>query len=251
MSTTTKAPMAPRPAVLDHETAMRLAAAEYDRVVAALRRLSPADWHRPTDCTDWDVRDMASHMLGMAEMAASLRVMVQQQVAAGRRGGGIDALTAVQVDQRRQLTPDQIVDRLVTVAPRAVRSRRRVPAVVRRRTMPEKQVVGDRVETWTIGYLVDVILTRDPWMHRVDLARAVGTPMQLSADHDGVIVSDIVAEWAGLHGQSYDLHLTGAAGGHWSAGTGGPSITMDAIEFCRVLSLRAPADGLLAYPVAV
>jgi len=109
MTTSTQAPTVPRPAVLDHGTAMRLAATEYDRVLAALRRLAPADWHRPTDCTEWDVHAMASHILGMAEMAASLRVMVHQQRAAARRGGGIDALTAVQVDERRGLTPDQIV----------------------------------------------------------------------------------------------------------------------------------------------
>ena len=251
MTTSTQAPTAPRPAVLDHGTAMRLAATEYYRVFAALRRLAPADWHHPTDCTEWDVHAMASHVLGMTEMAASLRVMVRQQRAAARLGGGIDALTAVQVDERRGLTPDQIVERLAAAVPHAVRSRRRVPALVRRRTLPERQVVGDRVETWTIGYLLDVILTRDPWMHRVDLARAVGQPMQLSADHDGVIVADLVAEWAGGHGQSYDLQLTGPAGGHWSSGADGPAIEMDAIEFCRALALRAPAAGLLAYPVAV
>ena len=29
-------------------------------------------------------------------------------------------------------------------------------------------------EAWTIGYLVDIILTRDPWMHRADICRATG-----------------------------------------------------------------------------
>ena len=43
----------------------------------------------------------------------------------------------------------------------------------------------------------------------------------LTADHDGVIVADVVAEWARRHGQPYQLKLTGPAGGSWTSGTGG------------------------------
>ena len=58
-----------RAAVLDRATATRLAATEYDRFDgAAARRSGPHDWARPTDCPDWDVRAMAGHVLGMAEM---------------------------------------------------------------------------------------------------------------------------------------------------------------------------------------
>ena len=35
---------------LDHEEAMRLAAAEYDRLLALADDLRAADWPRPTDC---------------------------------------------------------------------------------------------------------------------------------------------------------------------------------------------------------
>ncbi|MDX1382582.1 MAG: hypothetical protein R3190_03005, partial [Thermoanaerobaculia bacterium] len=44
--------------------------------------------------------------------------------------------------------------------------------------------------------LFDTILTRDTWMHRTDLAEATGRPLELTADHDGRIVADVVAEWA-------------------------------------------------------
>jgi hypothetical protein len=57
-------------------------------------------------------------------------------------------------------------------------------------------VINGVPETWSIGFLIDVILTRDPWMHRLDLARAIGQTAVLTADHDGVIVADIAAEWA-------------------------------------------------------
>jgi uncharacterized protein (TIGR03083 family) len=52
---------------------MRLAATEYQRVVGLLGSLQPADWSQPTDCSGWDVRAMAGHLLGMAEMAGSIR----------------------------------------------------------------------------------------------------------------------------------------------------------------------------------
>ena len=52
-------------------------------------------------------------------------------------------------------------------------------------------------------------------MHRLDIARATGHAPVLTADHDGVIVADVVAEWARRHGRPYRLELTGPAGGVW------------------------------------
>ena len=112
-----------------------------------------------------------------------------------------------------------------------------LPRPLRRVPMP---VVGGRSLDW----LMSVVLTRDAWMHRVDLARAAGVPLQVTADHDGRIVADIVADWAGQHGRPYDLVLTGPAGGHFAAGRDGEARELDAIEFCRILAGRAPADGL-------
>jgi hypothetical protein len=104
-------------------------------------------------------------------------------------------------------------------------------------------------ETWAMGYLLDVILTRDTWMHRIDIARATGRPLALTSDHDGRIVADVVAEWRRRHGQPFVLHLDGLAGGDYISGTGGEEITIDAIEFCRILSGRASGAGLLTQEV--
>jgi hypothetical protein len=38
--------------------------------------------------------------------------------------------------------------------------------------MPQSQEINGVPEPWTLGYLIDVILTRDPWMHRMDIAAA-------------------------------------------------------------------------------
>jgi len=94
-----------------------------------------------------------------------------------------------------------------------------------------------------------VILTRDTWMHRVDLAHATGRLPVLSADHDGVLVADVVAEWAGRHGQPCWLVLTGPAGGVWSWGAGGPGLELEATDFCRLVSGRGCGSGLLSVQV--
>jgi uncharacterized protein (TIGR03083 family) len=235
-----------RRSALDRQVAMRLAATEYSRFLDMLRSLSPEDWTRPTDCPAWDVRQMAAHCLGMAEMAASVRENLRQNREAGRRGGVfIDALTGLQVEERRDMTPEQIIARYADVGPRAARSRRRTPTLVRRLPMPGTETIGGRPERWTFGFLVDTILTRDPWMHRIDIARATGRDLVLTPDHDGVIVADVAAEWAGRHGRPCTLTLTGPVGGSWTFGSDGQHIELDAVEFCRTLSRRAPGTGLL------
>src|SRR5258707_3719716 len=81
-------------------------------------------------------------------------------------------------------------------------------------------------------------LTRDPWMHRLDIAAATGTEPHLTARHDGVIVADVVAEWADRHGKDFELTLTGPAGGTWRVAAHGPSWTLDAVGFCPAIARR-------------
>ncbi len=240
----------PRTSTLDRTTLMQLAAAEYGHFATALEKLDSDDWSKPTECAGWDVRTMASHVLGMAEMAAFVPEGIRQMRAAKKRGGlFIDALTAVQVEKRVDLTPRQLIDRIRAVGPKAANGRRRIPALVRNRRLPIPQPVGDVDEDWTIGFLMDTILTRDTWMHRIDISRATGHSLELTVGHDDVLVADVVDEWARRHGKSCQLHLTGAAGGTWTFGDGGPGIDLDAIDFNRTLSGREPATDLLAVAV--
>ena len=234
---------------------MRLAAEEYDRFVRQLRELSPEDWSRPTACPAWDVHAMACHVLGMAEAAASVREQIRQTRSARRAGGlFIDALTALQVDKHIARSPADLVARLADVAPRAAAGRRRMPALLRRVRLGEQPVdeQGAQTETWTLGYLTDVILTRDTWMHRSDVAAATGRAMTLTPEHDGILVADVAAEWASRHGQPCRLALTGPAGGTWTvngstaASSGVPALELDAVEFCRLLSGRGSGAGLLS-----
>jgi len=228
---------------------MRLAATEYARFLDVLRSLSPQDWALPTCNTGWDVRTLAGHVTGMTHMSASLREQLSQVRAAKSRGGVfIDALTDEQVRRTANLSTGALIDQFAMLGPKAVRGRKRAPAFVRGRAMSDEQPINPptEMERWTFGYLIDVILTRDTWMHRSDIAEVTSKPMTLTAEHDGVLVRDVAAEWASRHGQACSLTLTGPAGGTWSWGSGGPSYELDAVQFARIVSGRGEGEGLLA-----
>ncbi len=237
---------------VSRDEAHALAATEYSRMVDQFRSLGPDDWARPTDCPLWDVRAMAGHSVGMMNDFSSLRSMMGRMRAAtkdAKATGGplVDSMTAQQVADHAHLSVDQLIATAEALGPKAARWRTSGKAVMRK--MPMKQEVGGQPETWRFGYLLETILTRDPWMHRVDISRATGRDVVLTADHDGRIVADVVAEWARRHGQPFTLELTGPIGATFVSGDGGEHITIDAIELCRILSERAEGTGLLAQPV--
>ena len=237
-------------APLGHREAMRLAETEFARMVAQLRSLSPEDWDRPTVCELWDVRAMATHVLGMAEAQASFRQFAHDFRAAGKRTSGkmIDEMSATQVRERAAMTTASIVSRLAAVAPKAVRARRRTPALVRW-AVRLKNDPPFEAERWPYGYLVDIIFTRDMWMHRLDISRATKLPMDLTAGHDGRLVADVVTEWARRHAQPFALKLTGPAGGHWRSGEAGERLELDALDFCWIVAARQSGAGLMATKV--
>jgi len=249
MMTTTHVEMIP--AIRRDETEA-LARTEYARVADQLRGLTPEDWSRQTDCPQWDVRAIAGHSTGMMSDFTGYRSLMRRMrmaTKAAKKGGGpfIDHMTAMQVADNAGLSTDELVAKVDQNGPRAARWRASAPALFR--TMPIKEEVAGKPETWRMGYLLDVILTRDPWMHRVDIARATGREMVLTPEHDGRIIAGAVAEWARRHGRPFRLTLTGPAGGEFVAGAGGDPIAIDAVEFCRVLSGRAQGTGLLSQEV--
>jgi uncharacterized protein (TIGR03083 family) len=234
---------------IDRDEMVGLAATEYERLLALLRDLRPEEWELSTVCDAWDVRAMVAHLLGAAEGNASIRENVRQLARGRRRVRGtdrplVDGINDVQVEERHHLTPAQLLDRLAEVAPKAIRGRHRTPKPVRRLSVP------DPTGPLTIGHLVDIIYTRDEWLHRVDISAATGRPLQLTADHDGRIVADVVREWAATHGEPVVLELTGPAGGRYHQhDPAAPVVRLDAVIFCETLSGRRPGEGLLAVPV--
>jgi uncharacterized protein (TIGR03083 family) len=236
---------------LSRQEAMRLQAAELDRTLELLRTLDDEAWATQTECPDWDVHHMYLHVLGACEAGASMRENIHQMQAAMRQrrreGGPLEAaLSSVQVRDRSALSPAELIDRLTAIAPVTIRKRSKMPSLMRR--MPMK-IDGPVTETWKLGYLNDTIYLRDLWMHRIDASTAIGQPPVLTAEHDGHIVADVVAEWARRHAQPCTLRLRGPAGGTYSTGGGGENpgeeLDLDAVEFCRALAGRVEATGLL------
>ncbi|MGD0310849.1 MAG: maleylpyruvate isomerase family mycothiol-dependent enzyme [Acidimicrobiales bacterium] len=231
--------------------ARMLAEEEFTRFAALVASLTPDEWAVPTDCTGWDVRKMVLHVLGSGDAQASVREFAHQL----RRGmplnkeidshHWVDGLNELQIRERDHLSNEEILLRVGTVGPRAVRGRWRTPHPARYVPLPFGPPIG-----WApLKYLLDVGFTRDVWAHRIDIHAAIGRPMQLTADHDGRLVADIVAEWADIHGEPFELVLDGPAGGKFTQGAAGGRVEIDALDFIRTLSGRLPGAGVLSNPL--
>jgi len=231
--------------------ARRLAGDEFARFAELAAALTPQEWAMPTDCTAWDVRTIALHVLGSADAQASAGEFAHQL----RRGlplnkqidshHWVDGLNELQVREREQLSGAELVAQLTAAGPKAVKGRWGTPAPMRYLPLPFGPPLGWR----PLKYLLDVGFTRDVWCHRIDICHATGRPMDLTPDHDGRLVADIVAEWAQLHGQPFDLVLDGPAGGAFRHGRDGEHVQIDAIDFIRTLAGRRPGSGVLANPL--
>jgi uncharacterized protein (TIGR03083 family) len=228
-----------------------LAEEEFIRFAKLAGSLTPDEWARPTDCTMWDVRGVALHVLGSADGQASVREFAHQF----RRGlpmnkeidshHFVDGINECQLRERAHLSNDELVAQLTAVGPRAVKGRWRTPPPMR--YVPLN--IGPPVGWKPLKYLLDVGFTRDVWAHRIDICAATGRDMQLTADHDGRLVADIALEWADIHHQPFELVLTGQAGGEFNQGSGGEHVEIDAIDFVRVLAGRLPGTGVLSNPL--
>ena len=228
-----------------------LAEQEFARFGELVASLSPREWQMPTDCTGWDVRLMALHILGSGDAQASFPQFLHQL----RRGlplnkeigahHWVDGLNEVQIRERSHLSNDELVAQLRAIGPKAVEGRWGTPPPMRHLPVPFGPPIG-----WApLKYLLDVGFTRDVWAHRIDIHAAIGRPMHLTADHDGRLVADIVGEWAQVHGQPFELVLDGPVGGTFTQGVAGEHVEIDAIEFIRVLAGRRPGTGVLSNPL--
>jgi uncharacterized protein (TIGR03083 family) len=231
--------------------ARELAETEFVRFAEVAASLTPEEWQTPTDCTGWDVRAMVLHVLGSADAQAAFSQFLHQL----RRGmplnkeidshHWVDGLNELQIRERSHLSNDEVVAQLEMVGPKAVKGRWGTPPPMRYLPLPFGPPIG-----WKpLKYLLDVGFTRDVWAHRIDIHAVIDRPMQLTADHDGRLVADIVAEWASIHGEPFELVLGGPAGGKFTQGVDGERVEIDAIEFVRTLAGRRPGTGVLRHPL--
>ena len=223
-----------------------LSRVQYERFADVLDSLDASEWAAATDCTNWDVKAVASHVYGGLVCVRSPREFIRQ-LRAGRRLGfpdPYDGLNEHQVRLYADLPPADITAKIRRIIPSALRGRLRTPWLLRTSVRPTMNVSG-RVP---LGWILDVIYSRDTFMHRIDVCRATGRDV-VADEAEQRIVADIVREWAERHGAPVTLRLSGPAGGEYVAGSGGEEIECDAIEFARVVSGRGSPQGLLATSV--
>jgi uncharacterized protein (TIGR03083 family) len=222
-----------------------LSRVEYVRFLEVLDTLSEEEWAAPTELPGWDVKAVASHVLGGLECVAVPREFVRQ-VRAGRRLAREialphpnDGLNEVQVREHAPLSGAEVADRIRALVERALRHRGRTPRWLRRAVRPSLDVAG-RVP---LGWVLDVVYTRDTYLHRVDVCRALGREVVVD-DVEERVVADIVREWSARHGKPVTLRLTGPAGGTYECHGGGDEMAYDAVEFTRLVSGRGDKAAL-------
>lgn len=254
--TATLLPDIPR---VTHDTARETGLAAAAQLVDLLKRLEPAHWDARTECPEWTVADMVGHMIGAAKSHVSRRESIRQLVhgfrnAKAHGGNSLDAMNALQVADHRHLDAEARLALLEELLPKSIGKRTSRNVIERKLPIPLDGGKGSMMTglpaTVSMGTLMDVIYTRDLWLHAVDIERATGVKADRTGDIDRIMVHDVVADWMEGHGQPVTLHLTGPAGGSFASSTGArPEMTLDAIEWARTVSGREEGQGLLAHPV--
>lgn len=211
-----------------------LATAEVERFVALMETLGPDDWGRPTACVGWSVRDILAHQAAAYAAGARLREFVHQFGRPPQKGQlAEDAANRIQLADRAGRSPAELLAELRAAWPAAARRRARAMNWVKVIVLPRPDGPG-----LSLGHLFGVIHTRDTWMHRLDICRATGRAMTLTAAHDGRVVALVLRDLAAslppkLGGQAVVFELTGAAGGQWRIGPGPAAarVRMDTLDF--------------------
>jgi uncharacterized protein (TIGR03083 family) len=246
---------------LTHSEAAAMARLELERFLALATSLSDDDWEKPTICPLWNVRQILAHVTGAAASHASWSEFKRQgnrKVQRPYRASGLsflDSMNQIQVDDRASATPGALIDELRTMGPRAIATRERLPAWLRAFRVPLPALGG----IVPIGYLTDLIYTRDMWMHRLDICRATGHEMIQTSHHDRRITTLVVRDLARkltprLGGRAVTYELTGISGGCWSLGENVrpiARITMDVLDFHLLAAGRLPANELSSHTSVV
>lgn len=227
-----------------HEAA-QIGAVEVQAVLNLLEQLEGEDWTRRTDCTQWNVKDMAAHLAGACAGWASWGQFFRQTILNPRifrTVVTVDAINKRQLEDRKNQSPQDHIAELREVGLKAVRTRKNLPEILRRIPIPAQPMPG----MMSLAYLVDVIYPRDQWMHRMDICRATGKTLVINPKHDGrlldLVALDIARTLAGK--VSIGVNVTGAVTASYRFGSSDPQaeIDIDFLALNRRASMRITAD---------
>lgn len=190
--------------------------------------------------TRWTVHDMTAHVVAATENTARPLAMALGLAFGPLRHRGdapLDAMNEVGIDRRRDWAVERLLADFRRVIPTAVSPGWFRPVPIRGFGLPPDT---------TGATMAGVILVRDVWLHRHDIARATGGVPDADPT-DALVVEQVVRDlaraWAG---PGLVLTLTGHEGGTWVVGPEpGPVAALPAVEFLRHLSGRVAAADLL------
>lgn len=214
--------------------AERLARVELARLVTLLESLDASDWTKPTACVKWTVRDMTAHQAGAYASGTGYRELLHQYIAAAKPGQlPEDSINERQLADRASKSPAELIAEIKATGNAAVRNWAHGFRAFKLLGMPHP------TPGWlSAQHLMLVVHSRDTWIHRLDICRAIGRPFEQTAEHDGRISELVVLDLSKtltkkLGGRAIILELDGLAGGSWRIGNGEPAATIriDMIDF--------------------
>ncbi len=222
-----------------------------------LASIDGAEWQRRTVCDEWDVADIAGHLIGQAEDVIRPWLFPLRDRRARRVYPDVvllDAHMMVQADEHRGTPPDELRASFDRIWARATRTISRNPALMRRLTFKVEGIPG--FERLDLGYVQDILLARDLWMHRDDACQALGRSFDAGPYADEIVAQvmydvDTGPFWG--ERPAVVLELTGQGGGTYRLGRGEPvgRAAVDAVAYMRTVSGRDDSPIVTGDPVAV
>ncbi|MGW6280739.1 maleylpyruvate isomerase family mycothiol-dependent enzyme [Kribbella sp. NPDC055071] len=200
------------------------------------------EWHRRTVCDAWDVADIAGHLIGQAEDVItpwSFPRRFRKSKRVYPDAPRFDAHMMIQADEHRGTPPAELRTSFDTRWAKATRKISSEPQLIRRFSMQ----VEDNPRM-SLGYIRDILLARDLWMHRDDVCQALGRSFDAgpyAAELIAQVIYDLEASgpfWG--ERPAVELELTGQGGGTYRLGRGEPvgRASVDAVSYMRTLSGR-------------
>ncbi|TDU91631.1 uncharacterized protein (TIGR03083 family) [Kribbella voronezhensis] len=227
----------------DRATARKHRDAEIEAWRDLTESFDEADWHRRTVCTEWDVADIVGHLCGQAEDVNRPWLFPLRDRRAKRAYPNVvllDAHMMIQADEHRGTPPAELRERFAKLWGKATRTISRNPGLIRRMPVKVEGVPG--FEKLDLGYIQDILLARDLWMHRDDVCQALGRSFDAGPYAEELIAQVVldVQEGPFWRGVPVELVLTGQGGGTYRLGDGTPIATVrtDAVGYMRTLSGR-------------
>jgi hypothetical protein len=144
-----------------------------------------------------------------------------------------DAVNKFQLAECAKKTPPELIAELQRVGPVAIQNWTYGFRPFKLVTIPH--AIAGKL---SMRHLMWVIHSRDTWMHRLDICRAISRTFEQTKEHDGRINELVVLDLGQslknkLGSHAFTLMLTGIAGGIWKIGKdeSKADIEMDTLDF--------------------